>query len=258
MGAHSSSTERRAIAAHVPFRVTFRLVPVVPKAVGLWRQTDVGTLRRMVSSLGYAILALLASKPQSGYDLSKQMRAPLGLLWQATHGQIYPELSRLVRLGLVDLDRVDQRSGPPRRVHSITTRGRAELARWVAEPPQARPVNDEFVVKAYAFSRVPRAAAVTMLKDHIKAHEERLAALEHMAGALASKAQLLLRPGMAHFGEFAALRRRIGAEREYIAWGRWLLAELQGRGAKRAAKRPARTQAARIRRQAQTRAAVNR
>ena len=211
----------------------------------------------MVSSLGYAILALLASKPQSGYDLSKQMKAPLGLLWQAKHGQIYPELSRLVRLGFVSLDRVDHGSGPPRRVHSITSEGRAELTRWAAEPPQSRPVNDEFVVKAYAYSRVPRASATAVLRDQIQAHEQRLAALEHMAEALASNAQPRIRPGTARFGEFAALKRGIGIEREYIAWGTWLMAELHAAPAA-AAKKPARTQASRRGRPAQTRSRANR
>jgi DNA-binding PadR family transcriptional regulator len=211
----------------------------------------------MVSSLGYAILALLASKPQSGYDLSKQMKAPLGLLWQATHGQIYPELSRLARLGYVSLDRVDQRSGPPRRVHTITSTGRAELTRWAAEPPQARPANDEFVVKAYAYARVPRNRAVAMLEDQISGHQQRLAALEHMAEALVSKAQPRLRAGMSRFGEFAALRRAIGMEREYIAWGRWLLAELQA-APSAAAKKPPRTLASRRGRRARPRAGVKR
>src|SRR5262245_19419672 len=105
--------------------------------------------RSVLSSLSYAILALLATKPQSGYDLARQMKPPLGFIWQAQHGQIYTELARLVKSRLVSLDRVENCSGPPRRVHSITRQGRAELSRWVVQAPPAKTTNDELVVKAY-------------------------------------------------------------------------------------------------------------
>jgi DNA-binding PadR family transcriptional regulator len=196
----------------------------------------------MPSSLGYAILALLAYKPQSGYDISKQMKIPFGYLWQATHGQVYPELSRLLDMGYVDFERMDHGSGPPRRVHSITPKGRNELYRWATEPPQPRPTNDELVVKAYSLSRVPRAKGVSLLDGQIQAHERRLASLDQMAEALRSKSSRRVEPGDQRFGEYAAVRRSIGIEREYIAWCRWLVAELRRSKqptAKRAVRQPA-------------------
>ncbi len=180
----------------------------------------------MLSSLSYAILALLAGKPQSGYDLARQMKPPLGMLWQAKHGQIYPELARLVASGFVDFERIDKRSGPPRRVHSITAKGRAELAGWVLESPQPRAMNDELVVKAYAIRRVPRRHAMAMLQAQIDLHQSRLAALEVMAQALNSRSSASVRVDSVRFGEYAAIRRAIGAEREYVAWCMWLTNEL--------------------------------
>jgi PadR family transcriptional regulator AphA len=187
---------------------------------------DSDSLRRVLSSLSYAILAMLASKPQSGYDLARQMRPPLGFLWQAKHGQIYPELVKLVEIGLVKVERVDKSSGPPRRVHSITQKGRAELARWVVKAPQLRPMNDELVVKAYALRRVPRREASELLQEQIRVHEHRLAALEHLAAALGNTTAGSIDVDSLRFGEYAALRRAIGADREYVAWCRWLLAQL--------------------------------
>ncbi|HKW73755.1 MAG TPA: PadR family transcriptional regulator [Candidatus Dormibacteraeota bacterium] len=180
----------------------------------------------MLSSLSYAILALLAAKPQSGYDLAREMKPPLGILWQAKHGQIYPELARLVKLGLVEVERIDTRSGPPRRVHAITSAGKAELAAWIVKSPQTRPANDEFVIKAYALRRVPAPSAEALLWEQLQSHERRLAALEQLFAA--TKARMPSRAAFEspRFGEYAALRRAIGFEREQAAWCRWLLDEV--------------------------------
>jgi DNA-binding PadR family transcriptional regulator len=180
----------------------------------------------VLSSLSYAILALLATKPQSGYDIARQMRPPLGILWQAKHGQIYPELARLVKLGLVEVERIDKQSGPPRRVHTITAAGKSELTRWVVRSPQMRPANDEFVIKAYALRRVPLGAATSLLNDQIETHEHRIAALEQLQQAFVSRNATATEFESPRFGEYAALRRAIGFEREHAAWCRWLLGEL--------------------------------
>ena len=54
-----------------------------------------------MSTLGYAILGLLAAQPRTGYDLARLMRTPIGYKWTAHHSQIYPELARLEGEGLV-------------------------------------------------------------------------------------------------------------------------------------------------------------
>ncbi len=185
------------------------------------------TLPPVLSSLSYAILALLASKPQSGYDISRQMKPPLGFLWQARHGQIYPELARLVQEGYVDFERLDPRAGPPRRVHAITAEGRAELSKWVAIPPQPRPMNDELVVKAFALRKAKAGSAVELLKDQVKLHEHRLGALEQRAAAIESRDSGAPDPSSVRFGEYAALRRAIGSERDYLVWCRWLQQQLE-------------------------------
>jgi DNA-binding PadR family transcriptional regulator len=180
----------------------------------------------MRSSLSYAILALVANKPQTGYDLALQMRPPQGFIWQAKHGQIYPELARLVKDGLVRYRRIDTRSGPARKVHAVTPAGRSELSRWIGQSPQDRPANDELVIKAYVMTSLPSTASTTMLHAQVANHEARLAALEHRAAALQSRAGSKVGPSSSRFGEYAAVMRAIGAEREYLVWCRWLLSEL--------------------------------
>jgi DNA-binding PadR family transcriptional regulator len=196
----------------------------------------------VLSSLSYAILALLATRPQTGYDISRQMRPPLGFIWQAKHGQIYPELARLVAAGLVDVKRMDTGPGPPRRVHSITTGGRAELTKWIVQPPHLRAANDELVIKAYALRRAPAEAAMSLLREQFESHSHRLAALEHLHAAVEARISRQSRFDSPEFGEYAALRRAIGVEREQAAWCRWLLEELEataGADGRRDSRQPA-------------------
>jgi DNA-binding PadR family transcriptional regulator len=180
----------------------------------------------VASSLGYAILALVAAKPQSGYDIARQMKLPLGFFWQAKHGQIYPELGRLETAGLVDFKELIHKIRPARKVYTATFAGLSALTKWVAEAPEQRPNNDELVIKAYALRRISGPVATTMLKAQIETHQNRLAALEQRAGAIETRSRSGIGVGSSRFGDYAILRRAIGSEREYIAWCRWLVREV--------------------------------
>ena len=176
----------------------------------------------MPTSLGYAILALVASKPQSGYDIARQMKLPLGYFWQAKHSQIYPELARMEKRGLVAFTEVEQKTRPARKVYSVTDAGKTALAEWIAAPPQERPANNEIVVKAYSLARISPARSAALVREQIGAHDERLGLLEQRAAALEARGTRTAN----RFGDYAALRRAIGVEREYLAWCRWLLSEI--------------------------------
>src|SRR5690242_17709595 len=55
-----------------------------------------------ISTLGYAILSLLARTPLSGYDIAREMQRPKSFFFgHAQLSQIYPELARLEESELV-------------------------------------------------------------------------------------------------------------------------------------------------------------
>jgi DNA-binding PadR family transcriptional regulator len=90
------------------------------------------------STLGYALLGLLAREPLSGYDLAQRMKQRVGYFWQAAgHSHIYPELGRLEAGGLATHEVVAQDERPAKKVYAITDAGRAALRRWVTEPAPA-------------------------------------------------------------------------------------------------------------------------
>ena len=104
----------------------------------------------MITRLGYAILALLARQPGTGYELSARARRPLGHFWFARHSQVYPELQRLLAAGVVRFDTAPGPGPREKKVYSLTEAGLGILRDWVTQAPQPVHARDDLLLKAYA------------------------------------------------------------------------------------------------------------
>ena len=117
----------------------------------------------------HALLALLAERDLTGYELKLRFERVLGEFWQLNSGQVYSTLDRLRRAGMVarcspqgSTSAVHEADGgaanaadidPARAAFSIRPRGRHALEQWLAAPVgRLRPVRDPLFVKL-AFSR---------------------------------------------------------------------------------------------------------
>ena len=78
--------------------------------------------------LDFLLLAALRDKPLHGYGLIETIRSSSNGTFDLPEGSIYPALHRLERDGLLKSN-WDDSDGRPRRVYSITRRGRSELRR---------------------------------------------------------------------------------------------------------------------------------
>ena len=180
------------------------------------------------TTLGYALLGLLAREPLSGYDLAQRLKGRVGFFWQARHSQIYPELARLETAGLVGHVVVEQQDRPDKKVYTITEAGRAALQSWVTSPVVGAPPRDELVLKAYSLWVADPAAAAALFREHERRHAERLADYERRLASLEERYGAELRqPGTPPFSTFIALQRGIGYEREYAAWCGWVARQLE-------------------------------
>ena len=86
----------------------------------------------------YAILGLLAIRPWTTYELTRQMDRARRPVLAAGDSGLYEEPKKLVAHGLAAAERehVGQR---PRTVYSITPEGRERLAAWVTQAAQSPP-----------------------------------------------------------------------------------------------------------------------
>jgi DNA-binding PadR family transcriptional regulator len=181
-----------------------------------------------VTTLGYALLGLLARREQSGYDLARRMKRPVGYFWQARHSQIYPDLARLEAGGLVVHRLVEQHARPDKKVYAITEAGREALRAWITSEMEEPWARDELVLRAYSLWLAAPRAAAGLFREHERSHEARLARYRALEAEMVRGSAGGPPPtGTPEFAAYAALQRGIGAEREYAAWCRWLADRLE-------------------------------
>src|SRR5688572_27080025 len=181
-----------------------------------------------VTTLGYALLGLLAQRAQSGYDLARHMKRPVGYFWQARHSQTYPELARLEAGGLVAHHVVEQHDRPDKKVYAVTEPGRAALRAWVTSEMEEPPVRDELVLKAFSLWLADPQAAAALFREHERRHEAQLAQYRKVeAGMVRSTDGIMPSVNTPEFAAYASLQRGLGYEREYAAWCRWVADQLE-------------------------------
>jgi DNA-binding PadR family transcriptional regulator len=180
------------------------------------------------STLGYAILGLLARESLSGYDLTSRMRDRVGFFWEARHSQVYPELARLEEGGLVTHRVVEQQDRPDKKVYTIADAGLEALKEWVVKPPGPRPTRDELVLKAYSLWLADPKGALALFREQERRHEERLFRYEEIRAWMEKEwARDLKQTSSPRFATYAALQRGIGQEQGYVDWCRWVAKRLE-------------------------------
>lgn len=136
---------------------------------------------RLPMSLRHALLGLLAEEPASGYDLTRKFEKALQrYAWHAQHAQIYPELTKLAGDGLVTV----AAEGPRRRrTYAITDTGRAELRRWMLNPPDVFVVRNELVLRLFLLSTLDSEDARAVLRPLVDDSARELATLREAIAA---------------------------------------------------------------------------
>jgi DNA-binding PadR family transcriptional regulator len=180
----------------------------------------------MPSTLGYALLGLLARRPRTGYELSQALRAPVGYFWTASHSQIYPELARLEAERLAASTVVPGPGPRDSKRYAITRAGRAALAEWASIPVVDEQPRSEELLKIYSIWLAGPDRAREMVNAQLGRHRERLARYESIAAEFERDGVIVAtQPG---FGDLATLRYGRVYERHYIEWYEWLAAQLAG------------------------------
>ncbi len=93
------------------------------------------------------VLAMLAKEPSTGSRLRARLNDALGPLGEAMNdGQIYVNLSRLEKVGLIERDP----SAEGRKVYRLTAQGSERVAEWLTEVSWPKPDIAEFHLKLVA------------------------------------------------------------------------------------------------------------
>jgi DNA-binding PadR family transcriptional regulator len=122
-------------------------------------------------SLRHALLAMLAERPKSGYELTKEFDREMGNVWAARHSQIYPELAKLLAGGLIELEDEGPRG---RKSYRITDAGRREAITWLRHGGD-RTVRNESLLKMFFLELLEPDEQRVLLERELRYFRERLA-----------------------------------------------------------------------------------
>jgi PadR family transcriptional regulator, regulatory protein AphA len=167
-------------------------------------------------SLRYALVGLLASRPSSGYELSKRFAVSMAHVWPVGHSQIYPELSRLVADGLIEQTEEGPRG---RKTYAATPAGVAALRDWMETEPDYGRRSDADLREFFLWA-LPPAEALAHLERESNVYRQRLEELEQIARTVNWDTDPPTRASR------LALEKGLRAYRMLIDWANWAAEEI--------------------------------
>src|SRR4051795_11606152 len=150
-----------------------------------------------MSSITPVILGLLAHTPISGYDMKRVVDRSTRFFWAGSYGQIYPELRRLEREGLIEGEDAPnggrtrrgycltaaggearlEGGGGAGRVYRLAGAGREALREWLLGSATTIEYRDESLLRLFFAEALPREQALTLLAGRKQGHERYLEVL---------------------------------------------------------------------------------
>ncbi len=165
-------------------------------------------------ALAHTILALLAKKPGSGYDISKHFDEELSCYWKATQQQVYRELSKIEKKGWVSFETLPQVGKPDKKLYHITDSGWQVLTQWYAEPTEPTPIREDLLVKVLIGHKMPRQLLTQELRRRQQIHSAKLANYQEMEAAHFSD----IENNVSMQFMYLTLKRGVAYETSWLTW----------------------------------------
>lgn len=178
---------------------------------------------RKLTATSYAILGLLALRPWSAYELTKQVRRSLRFCWPRAETRLYQEPKNLVEHGLVKA--TTTASGRRSRTeYAITAKGRKALRAWLGEPSAPPRLESEALLRLFFAEHGTKEDLLATLAEveaqALAQREQAVAqATEYLAGSAPFPERLHI---LGLVGRFTLDHTALLAE-----WARWARAEVE-------------------------------
>ncbi|SCK36069.1 PadR family transcriptional regulator [Streptomyces sp. WMMB 322] len=172
-------------------------------------------------ALRHAVLAALLDGEYSGYQLAKAFGVGVANFWHALPQQLYAELAKLEKEGLITGRQVVQETRPNKRLFRVSDAGLAELEDFVSAPSKASFIRDDLLVKVQAADSVEAGPVIDQLEERAAAAQARIELfgelLRRMRGDTDEAA--FLRRG-ARIGPYLTCMRGLAFEEGHRDWCR--------------------------------------
>jgi len=165
-----------------------------------WYSLDVPS-NRALPATAHVVLGLASIGPTTGHELAAFSDRSIGNFFPIARSQIYLELERLCRLGLLDVTEVPQERRPTKRIYEITQAGVGELRRWLDETPlEPERTRNLFLVRVFFGDRVSPDRLDGLLDEYETFARARRDRLGGVVERLADRPEAALRRATAVFG----------------------------------------------------------
>ncbi|GAA4258576.1 PadR family transcriptional regulator [Dactylosporangium darangshiense] len=181
-------------------------------------------------ALRHAVLTALLDGEYSGYQLAKIFDVSVSNFWYAVPQQLYAELTKLEREGLVTGRQVIQRDRPNKRLFTITDAGLAELAAFAATPSKPSSIREDLLVMVQAVDRLDPAPIIAQLDERAVAAAAKVEIFDRMLQRLRGELdeETFLRQGD-RIGPYLTCLRGRRFEQENREWCEQVAALLRAR-----------------------------
>ena len=170
-------------------------------------------------ALRHAVLAALLDDEYSGYELAKEFGVGVANFWHALPQQVYAELAKLEKAGLVTGREVVQESRPNKRLFRVTEAGRAELEAFAVADVKSSVIRDDLLVKVQASDSIGAAAVIAQLEERAVAADRKIEFLGRLLRNLRGEAaeEEYLRTGP-RAGAYLTCLRGLAFEQGHRDW----------------------------------------
>jgi PadR family transcriptional regulator AphA len=151
----------------------------------------------------YVVLGMLRFGRRTGYEIKSLVDVSTRFFWAASYGQIYPELRRLEKLGLVR-GRRDDTDGRRRKSYELTPAGERELEDWLlSDEPLHLEMRNEGLLKLFFSDPLDAGERARLWRQMGEAHadkRDRLLAIQPAAATSAEHAHQRMPLEVLEFG----------------------------------------------------------
>jgi DNA-binding PadR family transcriptional regulator len=133
-----------------------------------------------LSATAKVILGMLSARPRSGYEIKQLVDSSARFFWAASYGQIYPELKKLEKDGLIAGDDSSQ-GGRQRTTFKLTVKGRRAAREWIAGPPEVLETRDEGLLMLFFAGSIEPQRAAEIARERASTSRQKAAELRAIA-----------------------------------------------------------------------------
>ncbi|MFD7102675.1 PadR family transcriptional regulator [Streptomyces celluloflavus] len=186
-------------------------------------------------ALRHAVLAALLDEELSGYQLAKAFDTGVANFWHALPQQLYAELAKLEKEGLVAGREVVQDTRPNKRLFQVTDAGLAELDEFATATAKPSFIRDDLFVKVQAADHLDTGVLVAQLTERAVFAEAKAELFDVLLRKMRGDRdeEEFLRHGE-RIGPYLTCRRGLDFERSNRDWCRRTAEVLRERQAARA------------------------